>query len=107
MQVFRTVLSGVALSVLAFAAATPASARNLYFDMWCQEQGYDKARCDARNQADVEAFEAYWRAVEKFEEPFYYERQEYGRFRDTLNALDEAPEPGIANYEPEKAQRPY
>ena len=99
-------LSSLAFAVLALAASTPAQARNLYFDMWCQEQGYPKERCDARAPSDVEAFEAYWRAVEKYEESYYYDRQEYGRFRDELNGQDQAERPGIQNYEPEHAARP-
>jgi len=99
-------LSGLAFAVLALAATAPAQARNLYFDMWCQEQGYPKERCDARSPGDVEAFEAYWRAVEKYEESYYYDRQEYGRFRDELNGQDQAERPGIQNYEPERAARP-
>ena len=98
-------LSGLAFATLAFAAAEPAQARNLYFDMWCQEQGYSKERCDARSPADLEAFEAYWRAVEKYEEPYYYDRQEYARWRDELNAQDTAERPGIPSYEPDKAPR--
>ena len=99
-------LSTLAFATLALAAVAPAQARNLYFDMWCQEQGYPKERCDARSPADVEAFEAYWRAVEKYEEAYFYDRQEYGRFRDELNGQDQAERPGIQNYEPERAARP-
>ena len=87
-------------------ASTPASARNLYFDMWCQEQGFDKDRCDRRDEADVRAFEEYWRQVEKYEEQYYVERQNYGNFRDELNALDENPEPGFRQYDPERSPRP-
>lgn len=88
-------------------ASTPASARNLYFDMWCQEQGYDKDRCDKRLPADVAAFEDYWRQVEKYEERYYVERQDYDNFRDELNKLDTNPEPGFHDYDPEKSPRPY
>ena len=99
-------LSGLTLALAVLVASSPADARNLYFDMWCQEQGYVKERCDARSPADVEEFEAYWRAVEKYEEPYYYDRQEYARFRDRLNSQDTAERPGIPNYEPDKAARP-
>ncbi len=99
-------LTGLAFVIAAFAASEPAQARNLYFDMWCQEQGFPKDRCEARSLADVEAFETYWRAVEKYEEQYYYERQEYARFRDELNGQDQAERPGIQTYEPERAARP-
>ena len=100
------VLIGLAFAISALLASSPAQARNLYFDMWCQEQGFPKDRCDARAPGDVEAFEAYWRAVEKYEEPYYYDRQEYSRFREELNGLDQAERPGIQDYEPERAARP-
>ena len=106
MVMYRAFFGGFAFAVTAFLATSPAESRNLYFDMWCQEQGYSNERCDARSPADAEAFEAYWRAVEKYEEPYYYDRQEYGRFRDELNSQDEALRPGIANFEPEQAARP-
>ncbi|MBI1212861.1 MAG: hypothetical protein GC190_15475 [Alphaproteobacteria bacterium] len=99
-------LTSLALAAAVFAVASPAHARNLYFDMWCQEQGYSQQRCDARSPADVEAFEAYWRAVEKYEEQYYYERQEYARFRDELNGQDQAEPAGIQPYEPDHAARP-
>ena len=99
-------LSGLALASLALAALEPAQARNLYFDMWCQDQGYSRDRCDARTPDDVTAFEAYWRAVEKYEEAYFYDRQEYDRFRDELNGQDQAERPGIQTYEPESAARP-
>ena len=106
MRIRGAILGSLAFAVSAFLAMSPAEARNLYFDMWCQEQGYAKERCDARSPADVEAFEAYWRAVEKYEESYYYDRQEYSRFRDELNSQDETLGPGIPGYEPEKAARP-
>jgi hypothetical protein len=99
-------LSGLAFAIVAFVSASPAQARNLYFDMWCQEQGFAKERCDARAPGDVEAFEAYWRAVEKYEESYVYERQENERFRNELNGLDQAERPGIQAYEPERSARP-
>lgn len=98
-------LTGFALAIAAFVATPCAEARNLYFDMWCQEQGYPKERCDARSPADVEAFESYWRAVEKYEESYYYERQQDKKFRDELNGQDQAERPGIQSYEPERAPR--
>ena len=54
-----------------------------------------------------EAFEEYWRQVEKYEEKYFVERENYGNFRDELNALDENPEPGFHNYDPERSPRPY
>jgi hypothetical protein len=102
----RALLTSLALAIAAFMAAAPAQARNLYFDMWCQEQGFSRDRCDARSPGDVEAFETYWRAVEKYEESYFYERQEYDRFRDELNGQDQAERPGIQTYEPERPARP-
>jgi hypothetical protein len=99
-------LAGVGVVFASLLVAAPASARNLYFDMWCQEQGYDKARCDERQPADVAAFEEYWRAVEKYEEKYFVERQDYVNFRDELNALDEKSQPGFNSYDPEKSARP-
>lgn len=100
-------LTGLSVAFASVLATAPADARNLYFDMWCQDQGYSKERCDQRLPADVTAFEEYWRAVEKFEEAFLVERQEYQNFRDQLNALDEAPRPGFADYDPIASPRPY
>ena len=100
------ILTSLAFAIVAFAAASPAQARNLYFDMWCQEQGYPKERCDARSPGDVEAFENYWRAVEKYEESYFYERQDYKRFKDELNGQDQAERPGPQTYEPDHSARP-
>ena len=106
MRIRGVVLSAIGVAFASLLATAPAQARNLYFDMWCQEQGYDKARCDQRQPADVAAFEEYWRAVEKYEERYFAERQEYGNFRDELNALDEKSRPGFDSYDPEKSARP-
>ncbi|MCE9521790.1 MAG: hypothetical protein K8S25_05080 [Alphaproteobacteria bacterium] len=99
-------LGGLSVVFASLLATAPADARNLYFDMWCQEQGYDKARCDQRQPADVAAFEEYWRAVEKYEEQYFTERQSYGNFRDELNSLDEIAAPGFNKFDPEKSDRP-
>jgi hypothetical protein len=106
MRVFGVLLGGIGVVFATLLATAPASARTLHFDMWCQEQGYDKDRCDKRLPADVAAFEDYWRAVEKYEERYYAERQDYDNFRDRLNALDEAPTPGFERYDPERSARP-
>jgi len=100
------VLGVLGVAFVSLCATAPAEARNLYFDIWCQEQGFDVQRCDQRLPADVEAFEEYWRAVEKYEEQYYVERDEYVNFRDELNALDEAPQPGPQEYDPERSPRP-
>lgn len=99
-------LAGLGIAVASLWATAPAGARNLYFDIWCQEQGHSKERCDQRTPEDVAAFEEYWRAVEKYEEAYYVERQEYQNFRDQLNALDEAPRPGFEDYDPTNSPRP-
>ena len=44
---------------------------------------------------------------EKYEEKYYVERENYGNFRDQLNALDENPDPGFHSYDPERSPRPY
>ena len=99
-------LGAVGITLVSLLAAAPAGARNLYFDMWCQEQGYSKDRCDQRLPADVAAFEEYWRAVEKYEEQYYVQRQDYVNFRDQLNALDENPRAGPQKYDPVESPRP-
>ena len=100
-------LAGLGVAFASMLASAPADARNLYFDMWCQEQGYDKDRCDKRLPADVAAFEEYWRQVEKNEERYYVERQDSRNFRDEITSLDETPEPGFHDYDPDKSPRPY
>jgi hypothetical protein len=107
MRMSGVLLAGISVLSVSLFAAAPASARNLYFDMWCQEQGYDKDRCDRREAADVAAFEEYWRQVEKYEEQYYVERHENGNFRDELNQLDNNPRPGFNGYDPEESPRPY
>jgi hypothetical protein len=99
-------LTGLSVALASLLAAAPADARNLYFDIWCQEQGHSKERCDARNAEDVAAFEEYWRAVEKYEERYFVEREDYQNFRDTLNNLDEAPTPGFQKFDPIESPRP-
>lgn len=100
-------LAGLSVAVAALLASAPAEARNLYFDIWCQDQGHSKERCDQRLAEDVAAFEEYWRAVEKYEERYFVERQDYVNFRDELNALDEAPQPGFQKYDPIDSPRPF
>jgi hypothetical protein len=76
--------------------------------MWCQEQGYDKDRCERRDAADVAAFEEYWRQVEKYEEKYYTDRQNYANFKEELNRLDQREKTGFDGYDPKEApQRPY
>ena len=99
-------LAGIGAAFLSLAASAPSQARSLYFDIWCGEQGHTKERCDQRLPEDVAAFEEYWRAVEKYEEAFYVERQDYQNFRDQLNALDQAPNAGFDRYDPTLSPRP-
>lgn len=105
-MVKRGVLGGLALVIVGLMATTPAQARNLYFDMWCQDQGHDKARCDERRPEDVVQFEDYWRAVEKYEEQYFVEREDYKNFRDELNNLDNTVAAGFNSYDPESSPRP-
>ncbi len=101
------VMAGLALVVGSMMLSAPAAeARNLYFDLWCQEQGYDKARCDERRAEDVAQFEEYWRAVERYEEQYVVERENYKNFRDELNTLDETSQAGFQGYDPENSPRP-
>lgn len=100
-------LAGLSVAVATVLASAPAEARNLYFDIWCQDQGHSKERCDQRLAEDVAAFEEYWRAVEKYEERYFVERQDYVNFRDELNALDESPQPGFQKYDPIDSPRPF
>lgn len=106
MRIRGVLLGGLGVVFATLLAIAPADARNLYFDMWCQEQGYAKDRCDQRLPADVAAFEEYWRAVEKYEEAYYAERQDYDNFRDSLNTLDEVATPGFQDHDPERSARP-
>ena len=87
-------------------SAPAAQARNLYFDIWCQEQGFEKARCDERRAEDVAQFEEYWRAVERYEEQYVVERENYKNFRDELNTLDQTSQAGHQDYDPENSPRP-
>jgi hypothetical protein len=87
-------------------SAPAAQARNLYLDMWCKEQGLEKARCDERRAEDVAVFEEYWRAVERYEEKYVVERENYKNFRDELNNLDEASHAGFQGHDAEKSPRP-
>ena len=100
-------LAGLGVALVSLLASAPANARNLYFDIWCQEQGHSKERCDQRKAEDVAAFEEYWRAVEKYEERYFVEREDYVNFRDQLNSLDEAPQPGFQKFDPIDSPRPY
>jgi len=101
------ILVGLSVAFASLLSTSPAQARNLYFDIWCEEQGYSKERCDQRREEDVAAFEDYWRAVEKYEEEYYVQRQEYINFRDELNALDEAPQAGPQPYDADSSPRPH
>ena len=101
------VMASLAMVVDTMMLSAPtAQARNLYFDMWCQEQGFEKARCDERRAEDVAQFEEYWRAVERYEEQYVVERENYKNFRDELNTLDEASQAGLQGYDPENSPRP-
>ena len=106
-MVNRGVMGGLALVVASMVlSAAPSQARNLYFDMWCQEQGHDKQRCEERRPEDVAAFEEYWRQVEKYEETYVVERQDYKNFKDELNNLDQTAKPGFQSYDPVDSPRP-
>lgn len=101
------VMASLAMVVGTMMLSTPAAqARNLYFDMWCQEQGFEKARCDERRAEDVAQFEEYWRAVERYEEQYVVERENYKNFRDELNTLDQTSQAGHQDYDPENSPRP-
>ena len=97
MRIRGALLGGIGVVFASLLATAPAEARNLYFDMWCQEQGHDKDRCDQRLPTDVAAFEEYWRAVEKYEEAYYQERQDYDDFRVEMQLLKTLSTPGHAN----------
>ena len=100
-------LAGLGIALTSLLASAPADARNLYFDIWCQEQGHSKDRCDQRTAEDVAAFEEYWRAVEKYEERYFVERDGYRNLRDELNTLDESPVPGFQSFDPTESPRPH
>ncbi|HAH10197.1 MAG TPA: hypothetical protein DCL54_14715 [Alphaproteobacteria bacterium] len=96
--------AAIAAVALTFGASS-ASARNLYFDEWCADQGYDKARCEARNPGDVAAFEEYWRKVERYEEAYNYRRSEEKRWKDNLNSLDQDLQSGPGFSDEERRNR--
>lgn len=77
---------GVALSLFPAVAAAQQSTYDvqvLSFDMWCLEnRHYTPERCDAREPADVEAFEDYRATVERYELP-YLKRMEEERALQT------------------------
>ena len=91
---------------LMLLSAPAAEARNLYFDMWCEEQGFDEKRCEERRPEDVAQFEEYWRSVERHEERYVVERENDKNFRDRLNELDVAARPGMQDYDPVDSPRP-
>jgi hypothetical protein len=103
----RRVFLGLLAAASVVIGVSSAQARNLYFDDWCIDQGYDRARCDARNPQDVQAFEEYWRKVERYEEAYNYERSEDKRWKDNLNSLDQEIQPGPGFSDEERLNRGY
>ncbi|MFN8948866.1 MAG: hypothetical protein ACK5YG_14305 [Alphaproteobacteria bacterium] len=106
-MVKRSAMAGLAMVLgIMLISAPAAEARNLYFDIWCEEQGFDEKRCDERRAEDVKQFEEYWRSVERYEERYYVEREDDKNFRDKLNNLDNLSEPGLQSYDPSDSPRP-
>lgn len=106
-MVKRSALAGMAMLLGLMLASPPAAeARNLYFDLWCEEQGFEEKRCEERRPEDVAQFEEYWRSVERYEERYYVERESDKNFRDKLNDLDNLSSPGMQAYDPEDSPRP-
>lgn len=72
---------------LTYAIAT------LSFDSWCQEdQHLPPARCDARHQEDVRAFEDYRARVERYDLQYQQDRTKENRFeKDVLQRDHSAP----------------
>lgn len=63
--------------------------QHMSFDLWCQEtQRYSTERCDARQAADVKAFEDYRATIERYEIEFLRQRQ--GE-RDALERITRDP----------------
>jgi hypothetical protein len=80
------------LGLLAAAAAAQAQSaryplKTLDFDNWCtEEQHWSYDRCDKRLPDDVKRFEAYRAIVEKYEIPYYQEKDQKLRFdRDIMH----------------------
>lgn len=87
------------VGVLGLVAATllPATAgaanpnvnydvRVLSFDMWCLETAhYSAERCDARAPDDVDEFEIYRAAVERYELPYLKRQQAERQENDRLS----------------------
>src|SRR5258706_13562878 len=63
--------------------------KTMTFESWCQEtQRYAADRCNARQPADVKAFEDYRAAVERYELQFLKQQQ---RDRDTRDSVNRDP----------------
>ena len=101
----RSGLWAFAIAAGLMMGASQAQARALYFDVWCEDQGYSKDRCSARNPADVSAFEEYWRKVERYEEAYQWDKKEEKRWKDNLNSLDQEIQPGPGFSDEERRSR--
>ena len=81
------------LGLFATAAAAEAQSaryplKTMDFDNWCtEEQHLAYERCDKRLPDDVKKFEAYRAIVEKYEIPYYQEKEQKLRFdQDIMHA---------------------
>jgi len=88
-------LCAVGAAFVAPALAQPLSGplnynvKTMTFESWCQEtQRYAADRCNARQPADVKAFEDYRAAVERYELQFLKQQQ---RDRDTRDSVNRDP----------------
>ena len=64
---------------------TTYDVKTLSFDRWCQEdEHYPVSRCDARNPADLQAFDDYRAGVERYELQYQKDRETENRFEKDL-----------------------
>lgn len=92
---------------LALVFAVPASAQTLRypvktvdFDIWCTEiQHIAWQRCDKRLKEDMDKFEVYRHAVEKYEIPYLRNKENVLHFDDKIlgnDPVDKRPDSTIA-----------
>jgi hypothetical protein len=85
-----SVALGVDLSIAPNVDAATGQAsynvKSMDFDLWCQQTGrYSIERCEARHSEDVQAFEDYRSAVERYELDFLKQQQRVDQFQRQIS----------------------
>jgi hypothetical protein len=92
-------LSGLLLSP-AGAQTLRYPVHSLDFDIWCTEiQRIPWERCDKRLPEDLQKFEAYRHIVERYEIPYYQEKDTTLRFNENIlnyDPVDKRPDDTVA-----------